>query len=86
MLACNLRIKKLENNRCTDQPTHPAVQTADSQADLFVCLLKTSFLMLMNQLEMSRVMRKPTFWFLTMSDTNQAVQPQKIARGLKFRI
>ena len=36
--------------------------------------------------QMSRVMRKPTFWFLTWSDTNQAVQLQKIARGLKFRI
>ena len=31
-------------------------------------------------------MRKPTFWFLTWSDTNQAVQLQKMARGLKFRI
>ena len=27
-------------------------------------------------------MRKPTFWFPTMSDTNQAVQLQKMARGL----
>ena len=35
---------------------------------------------------MSHVMRKPTFWFLTWSDTNQAVQLQKMARGLKFRI
>ena len=31
-------------------------------------------------------MRKPTFWFSTWSDTNQAVQSQKTARGLKFRI
>ena len=31
-------------------------------------------------------MRKPTFWFQTWSDTNQAVQLQKMARGLKFRI
>ena len=31
-------------------------------------------------------MRKPTIWFLTRSDTNQAVQLQKMARGLKFRI
>ena len=31
-------------------------------------------------------MGKPTFWFSTLSDTNQAVQLQKIARGLKFRI
>ena len=31
-------------------------------------------------------MRKPTFWFPTWSDTNQAVQLRKMARGLKFRI
>ena len=31
-------------------------------------------------------MRKPMFWFLTWSDINQAVQPQKVVRGLKFRI
>ena len=31
-------------------------------------------------------MRKPTFLFLTWSDTNQAVQPQRMVRGLKFRI
>ena len=31
-------------------------------------------------------MRKPTFWLLTCSDTNQAVQLQKMARGLKFWI
>ena len=35
---------------------------------------------------LSRVMRKPTFWFPTWSDTNQAVQLQKMARGMKFRI
>ena len=35
---------------------------------------------------MSRVMRKPTFWFLTRSDANRAVQSQKTARGLKFQI
>ena len=31
-------------------------------------------------------MRKPTLWFPTWSDTNQAVQLQEMARGLKFRI
>ena len=31
-------------------------------------------------------MRKPTFWLPTWSDTNQAVQLQKMARGLKFWI
>ena len=35
---------------------------------------------------MSRVMRKPTFWFPTWSDTNRAVQSQKMDRGLKFQI
>ena len=31
-------------------------------------------------------MKKSMFWFSTRSDTNRAVQSQKIARGLKFRI
>ena len=31
-------------------------------------------------------MRKPTFWFPTWSDTNQAVQLHKMARGMKCRI
>ena len=31
-------------------------------------------------------MSKPTFWFPTWSDTNQAMQSQNMARGLKFRI
>ena len=35
---------------------------------------------------MNRVMRKPTFWFPTWSDTNQTVQLLKMARGFKFRI
>ena len=35
---------------------------------------------------LSRIMRKPAFWFPTWSDTNQAVQLQKMARGLKFWI
>ena len=36
--------------------------------------------------KMSRDVRKPTFWFPTWSDTNQAVHLQKMARGLKFQI
>ena len=31
-------------------------------------------------------MEKPTMWFPNKSDTNQAVQAQKRARSLKFRI
>ena len=32
------------------------------------------------------IVRKPVFGFQTWADKNQAVQPQNIARGLKFRI
>ena len=35
---------------------------------------------------MSRIPRKPVIGVSTRSDTNQAVQEQIIARGLKFRI
>ena len=35
---------------------------------------------------MIRIKRKAVFEFLTRSDTNQAVQPKKMARGLKCRI
>ena len=34
---------------------------------------------------MSLVTRKSSEFFLTRSDTNQAVQPQKMARGSKLR-
>ena len=39
-----------------------------------------------SETHMSCVMRKSTFWFPFWSDTNKAVQPQKMARCLKFRI
>ena len=35
---------------------------------------------------MSLVLRKQVFGVSDLSDTNRAAQPQKIARGLKFRI
>ena len=35
---------------------------------------------------MSRLVGKPTMWFPTRSDTNQAVQAQQIARDWKFWI
>ena len=35
---------------------------------------------------MSLVMRKPVFGVSTRSDTSQAVDPENMARGLKFRI
>ena len=36
--------------------------------------------------DMSRDVRKQTFWFPKWSDTNQTVQLHKMAIGLKFRI
>ena len=36
--------------------------------------------------KISRVMTKPVLGFPTRSDTNRAVQPQKLVRGSKFRI
>ena len=35
---------------------------------------------------LSRLVGKPTMWFPNRSDTNRAVQAQKGARSLKFRI
>ena len=37
-------------------------------------------------MHMMRVMRNPVFGFPTRSDTNRAVQPQKMARGLQIGI
>ena len=37
-------------------------------------------------LDLSLCVRKPTIWVLTRSDTNQAVESQKMARGWKFWI
>ena len=45
--------------------------------------LKTGFLARLDTAHMSLVMRKLVF---VVSDTNRAVQPQKMARGLKFLI
>ena len=45
-----------------------------------------SALMCILTLYLSRLVGKPTMWFLNRSDTNQAVQSQKQARSLKFQI
>ena len=50
-------------------------------AELGLCCSKISF-----SKHLSCVMRKPTMWFLNRFDTNRAVQAQKMARSLKFRI
>ena len=46
-------------------------------------MIENSYYVLMPERYLSRVMRKPTMWILTRSDTNQAVQPLDMARGLK---
>ena len=48
--------------------------------------IHTSFGAYVTKVKMSRVVRKQTFWFPTWSDTNQAVQLQKIDRGLKLQV
>ena len=35
---------------------------------------------------MNRVARKPVFGFFPLGPTNQAVQPQKMTKGLKFQV
>ena len=46
--------------------------------------LKKKLRPLLNCINMSRVMRKPTFLFSTRSDTNPAEQLENMARGLNF--
>ena len=49
-------------------------------------LIKLELNLLVHLVYMSRVIGKLTSWFPTWSDTNQAVQLQKMVCGLKFRI
>ena len=65
----------------------PATQFHNIKAEFKGYMLYVCVSMVCNHIQhMSHVMRKPTFWFSNWSDTNQAVQLQKMARGLKFRI
>ena len=48
--------------------------------------IHTSFGAYVTKVKMGRVVRKQTFWFPTWSESNHAVQLQKIDRGLKFRV
>ena len=68
---------------CTRITAGPASSIDLFWADLYI--LASCFVQKKNQIHLSRVMRKPTFRFSTRSDTNQAVQSQKMAKGLKFR-
>ena len=72
-----------------NRPIHPLLKVKTGFIKALapkVCMEKNSTCVCGQDRQMSRVMRKPTFWFPTWSDTNQAIQLQKMARGLKFRI
>ena len=57
------------------------------QTDTFLLMTGHSVMYkITSVLNLSLCVRKPTIWVLTRSDTNQAVQSQKMARGLKFCI
>ena len=75
------------------QCTHSTDWTARSSVYTvchFICMITTIFWMSEFTItyihQMSPDVRKSTFWFPTRSNTNQAVQLWKMARGLKFRI
>ena len=51
-----------------------------------ICKVHTFLSPSLSETKLSRLMGKPTMWFLNRSDINRAVQPQKIARSLKFPI
>ena len=51
-----------------------------------VCVFIVSKSLDMRNLSLSLVVKNRSSGFLTWSDTNKAAQPQKISRGLKFRI
>ena len=53
---------------------------------MYYCVRILDLIELWVQKDISRVMRKLTIRFPTWSDTNRAVQLQKMARGLIFRI
>ena len=58
--------------------TKDTVKTEEETERTRKCMYNFSYL--------SSVMRNPVFDFPIRSDTNQAVQPQRMARGLKFLI
>ena len=68
-------------------PPPPFAKLVTSLYELLVFPFKKISVLLFQLFEyLSRVMRKPTFWFPTWSDTNPAVQSQKMAKGFKFWI
>ena len=76
-----------------DQVKTPEDRFSYNKANIMICIHVHTYAQKFNgsfqgenAANLSCVMRKPTFWFPTRSDTNQAVQLQKMAKGLKFQI
>ena len=77
--------KENENERFAHYLSKTFKKTASLLANSCKAVSRTS-VECHNIYNMSLVLRKPVFGFPTRSDTNRAVQPQKMARGLKFWI
>ena len=54
--------------------------------DIFFIFMLKTYVVGIYEYNMSLCMRKPTIWVPTRSDTNRAVQAQKMVRDLKFWI
>ena len=67
---------------CSILHKHVCVMSTHSQEMVFTQTSNLSFF----TKQMSRNMGKQTWWIVTRSDINQAVQPLEMARGLKFWI
>ena len=74
------------------KPVYPPLFQSGAIRSWIICRFVTIICLFLMLLKLcctyiSLVMGKPTLWFQTWSGTNQAAQqPQKTARGLKFRI
>ena len=76
----HLQLESLED---LTEPIEAILKRCNKQQVLYpMCV--TLCLAIRRRHKVSRDMRKPTMWFLTRSDTNQAVQLLEMARGLKF--
>ena len=92
MLLISSSVKKQEILLSRQQTAKPAIRL--HFASLLLKYAKSRFswdkachlLKVIDYNDLSLVVRKPVFRVFDQVDINQAVQPQKMARGLNFRI
>ena len=72
-------------NKISDCCVNIVTLALPSKMGQIVQLFSFSFSVLLFEY-LSRLVEKPTMWFLNRSDTNRPVQAQERARGLKFWI